>query len=211
METPDVVVVDCGSGNVASVANLCRFIGVPAITTDDPQVVSKAGVVVLPGVGAFDTVARRLREKGLVSALDDAVLERKVPFLGICVGMQILGAGSDEGVESGLNWIGGRCVRFQEGDLGDRRIPHIGWNGVKVRHPSGLIPPDMPNSRFYFVHSYHLVCSDDSVIVATTQYGIEFVSIVRHGNICGVQFHPEKSHKFGAGLLREFLKSSPAV
>lgn len=202
-----VVVVDCAMGNVGSILNMFRRIGVPAIATGDPEQLAAADKLLLPGVGAFDAGMRRLRERGLLPVLHRKVVEESVPILGICLGMQLLTEGSEEGTERGLGWIRGRAVRFRAADLrSGLKIPHMGWNTVALRRPSPLFADLDDDHGFYFVHSYHVECDEADDVLATTHHGYEFVSSVQRGNIHGTQFHPEKSHRFGLRLLKNFAE-----
>ena len=203
-----ILIIDYQVGNLGSIANIVRKIGGGApVVSADPAEIARASKLILPGVGAFDHGARRLREAGLERPLREAVLERKVPILGICLGMQLMTSGSEEGTETGLGWIGGHVVRFGSGiPHWSLRVPHMGWNTVTVRSADPLFSEMYAEPRFYFVHSYHVLCSDQRLVTATSHYGHEFVSAFRSGNIYGVQFHPEKSHKFGMRLLDNFLR-----
>jgi glutamine amidotransferase len=202
-----IVVVDYGMANVGSVINMLRKAGAPAVATADRDAIAAAGRLILPGVGAFDSAMRRLNELGLVEVLHEVAVRRQVPTLGICLGMQLMLEGSDEGQLPGLGWIRGRAQRFTAADMGeDLRVPHMGWNELSLRKPSRLFNGAEGPQRFYFVHSYRAVCDDPGDVLATTHYGCPFVSAVERGNIAGVQFHPEKSHRFGLRLLNAFAE-----
>jgi len=201
---PAVTVIDSGLGNLGSVMNMFRRIGASAVLSADPAIVSAAARLVLPGVGAFDHGVRQLRDRGLW----DVVRERAAagtPLLGVCLGMQLLSEGSEEGNEPGLGLIAGRCRRFAFPEGAPLRIPHVGWNETTTVRPNPLVANDEPPSRYYFTHSYHLVCDDEADVLATADYGYAFPAIVAHGQVFGVQFHPEKSHRFGMALLERFL------
>jgi glutamine amidotransferase len=200
-----IAVIDYGVGNLGSICNMLKKAGAKAEICASEQGVRDADKLILPGVGAFDSTVRQLRASGLLEALQDRVLGEKVPLLGICVGMQMLCEGSEEGVEPGLGWIRGRCVRFRPGDS-DLRVPHMGWNYVERAKDSPLTTGVTPEVRFYFVHSYHMACEDAGDALLTTDYGGTFTAAVQHGNLYGVQFHPEKSHHFGMDLLRRFAE-----
>ena len=202
-----LTIVDYGVGNLASIKNMFRKLGKEALISSSEQDVLQADKLILPGVGAFDTCASKLRKSGLLEALNKKVITEKTPVLGVCVGMQLLMEGSEEGVLPGLGWIGGRIVRFD----GDRipaslKIPHMGWSEVILRKPSRLFADMFDEPRFYFVHSYHprLNNQDDALVYAN--HGYEFVAGMERENIVGVQFHPEKSHKFGMRLLENFVR-----
>lgn len=202
-----IVVVDYGMANVGSVLNMLRKAGAEAIATADRDTIAAAGRMILPGVGAFDSAMRRLNELGLVDVLMEVAVRRRVPTLGICLGMQLMLDGSEEGQLPGLGWIRGRARRFTAADMGeDLRVPHMGWNELSLRKPSRLFEGAEERQRFYFVHSYRAVCEDPADVLATTRYGCEFVSAMERGNVAGVQFHPEKSHRFGLRLLKAFAE-----
>ncbi|MDB5098490.1 MAG: hisH [Cyanobacteria bacterium RYN_339] len=199
-----VAIVDYGMGNVDSVARAIERCGGDPVITHDPADFARASHIVLPGVGSFGLGMRNLRERGLDAVLREQVVDQRVPFLGICLGMQLLATRGLEGGEtSGLGWVEGEVVRLSPSDAA-LRVPHVGWN--EVRH-DGLAPfEDLPSGKdFYFVHSYHFACLHAADVAATTSYGGDVVAAVRHRNILGVQFHPEKSQKVGFQLLRNFL------
>lgn len=204
-----ITIVDGGLSNLGSVVNMLTYIGVESQVTCDPDVVRTAERLILPGVGAFDNGMASLQERGLIEPLNDAVLVRKVPVLGICLGMQLLCESSDEGQLPGLGWIRGRAMRFDLGNNPQRlRIPHMGWSAVDILRPGRLFPDPAEPNRFYFVHSYHVVCSDPADVAGTTWHGIDVTAAVEHGNIFGAQFHPEKSHRFGMRVLKTFAEIS---
>jgi len=200
-----IAIVDYGMGNIGSVYNMLKKIAQPAIITSDKEKISNASKIILPGVGAFDSGMEQLNKLGLTDLLKKKALEDKIPFLGICLGAQLMLHTSEEGKIPGLGIISGEVVKFNmEGYSSNFRIPNMGWNQVEQMKPSNLVDelPDEP--RFYFVHSYHfkLRSSEDELLVSN--YGYRFCSAFEHDNIAGVQFHPEKSHKFGMQLLRNF-------
>ncbi len=184
---------------------MLKKIGVKSQITSEIQEIKSAEKLLLPGVGAFDNGMTNLKEMGLLEVLNYKVLEEKVPILGICLGMQLMTFSSEEGVLEGLGWIKGRTIKFQFQD-NSFKVPHMGWNIVTPAKNSKLFKGmEHQENRFYFVHSYYVRVEDDSVIVSKTEYGgIEFVSSFEYGNIFGVQFHPEKSHKFGMQILKNF-------
>lgn len=198
-----IVIIDYGMGNLGSMANMLKRVGAEATISADPTVIASADRLILPGVGAFGNGMEQLTDRGLVPVLNEQVLDRRKPILGVCLGMQLFAAGSDEGGPSGLSWISGRSVRFRQDELGSLKVPHMGWNTVDPERADPLFEGLGGDARFYFVHSYHLEC-DGADRLATTAYGYRFVSAVRAGNIAGVQFHPEKSHRFGMQVLRNF-------
>ncbi len=200
-----VLIVDYGVGNLASIRNMLRKIGVEASISGDIDAVASADKLILPGVGAFDTCADKLDRSGLREVLSNRVLSDKVPILGICVGMQLLLEGSEEGELKGLGWVRGRNIRFRADRMpAGLRIPHMGWTDVHAEKPSPLLM-DIEDPRFYFVHAYHAEVEDPSDALLTAEYGYRFTAAVEHGNILGVQFHPEKSHRFGMRLLSNFV------
>jgi glutamine amidotransferase len=198
-----VVIVDYGLGNVRSIQNMLRRIEVPATISRDPSQILAAGRLILPGVGAFDTAMRLLDESGARPALEEAVRSNKTAVLGICLGMQLLGRTSEEGDRPGLGWIGADTRRLPASR--EVRVPHMGWDWVEPTRPSRLFASPEADLRFYFVHSFAVVCDDPSHVIATTRHGEEFTSAVAQENVFGVQFHPEKSHRFGMELLRNFV------
>jgi glutamine amidotransferase len=203
-----IVIVDYKTANLGSIVNMFKRIGVAARVAERPQDLDGATRIVLPGIGHFDTCARNLRGAGFASALEEPVLVRKVPLLGICVGAQLLTHGSEEGSEPGLGWIDARTVRFPRLDLEGYKVPHMGWNLATPRRPHPLFAGFDSVPRFYFVHSYCMQCAQPAASLARTTHGIEFDSAIVSGNIAGVQFHPEKSHRFGMQLLLNFASSS---
>jgi len=204
MSTEKIAIVDYGMGNLRSIANMLHHIGAPAEITGDLDAIRSAERLILPGVGSFAAGMQNIEERGLRSVLEERVLEARVPVLGICLGMQLLGKRSAEGDAEGLGWLDAESKRFNFEERPDLKIPHMGWNLVDVAKPSSLFEEGALEPRFYFVHSYHFVCADRSDVLCTTHHGHDFVSGVERDNIRGVQFHPEKSHKFGMRLLAGF-------
>ena len=201
-----IVVIDYGLGNPASARNMLRKAGVDAVVTADPTAIAGASRLVLPGVGAFDHGMQNLEDRGLIPVLNDAVLARKVPVLGICLGMQLMSRGSEEGVKPGLGWLAASTVRFDFPVGSGLRVPHMGWNTVRSRGSSFLSRSLAADDRFYFVHSYHVRCDELDDVSLVADYGGEVVAGVVRGNVAGTQFHPEKSHKFGLALLKAFAE-----
>jgi glutamine amidotransferase len=205
--TERVLIVDAGLGNVGSIANMLRKAGGEPVVSGDPAEVLRASKIILPGVGAFDNGVTRLRESGLWEPLQKKVLEEKAPVLGICLGMQLFCRRSEEGRLAGFGWIAADTVRFTtEGTAGDWRIPHMGWNELVMRRPCPLLEGYDRTPLFYFVHVYHLACDDAADVAAEARYIYPFPAVVQRGNLYATQFHPEKSHKFGLLLLRNFLE-----
>jgi glutamine amidotransferase len=189
-------------GNLGSVANMFRRIGVQTAVTSDPKQISRADKLLLPGVGAFDAAMARIRDLGLAELLDRKVSVEQVPVLGICLGMQLLTRGSEEGKLPGFGWIEGATHRFPVNQ--GVKVPHMGWNVVTPKRESALTKNLPDDSRFYFVHSYYVTAdrSEDSILQAT--HGTTFDAAIHHDNVYGAQFHPEKSHKFGMQVFRNF-------
>lgn len=202
-----ITVVDYGIGNLGAIVNMLEYLGFDAVISADPLAISKASKLILPGVGAFDRAMQNLRGLDLVAPLEDAVFGRTVPVMGVCLGMQLLGRGSQEGNgEKGLGWIEADTLRFDWAVEQGLKIPHVGWNSVSPAPDSVLFASAAPVPRFYFVHSYHMHCDDDRNVAATCTYGRDFCCAVSKDNILGVQFHPEKSHKHGMALLKNFAE-----
>lgn len=199
-----IAVPNLAIGNFASVLRMLQKVGGEAKLVTDPAALRTADKVIVAGVGAFDLGMASITEGGWLDALNEAALHRKVPVLGICLGMQLMCSGSEEGTRPGLGWIDAQVQRIGVPPGTDLKVPHMGWNSVAVRRPNPLIPAEEP-SRFYFVHSYHAVCADPSDVIATVHHGADLTAAVARGNILGVQFHPEKSHRFGMALMRAFV------
>jgi glutamine amidotransferase len=200
-----ITVVDYGLGNIGSILNMLRRIGVKAESTSEIGKIAEADKLILPGVGSFDSGVESLERMNLLTELENTVLRRRVPTLGICLGAQLLTRGSQEGKRSGLGWIQADTIRFfsQKSDI-NLPVPNMGWRNISVAKLSPLFI-DLPlNPRFYFVHSYHFVCDNPSDVICTADYGYNFTAAFSKDNIYGVQFHPEKSHKFGIKILSNF-------
>jgi len=206
VKSEGVVIVDYGMGNVGSIVNMLRKIGTDATVSPDPDVISQASKLILPGVGAFDSAMKRIREFGLRDVLDHKARVDKTPIIGLCLGMQLLTEGSDEGAEPGLGWVPGRTHKFDARAYPDIRIPHMGWNTAHRVRDDELTSDFTSDPRFYFVHSYYVKCDDPADVILTARHGVEFHAGLHHENIFGVQFHPEKSHHFGMTLLTGFLR-----
>ena len=207
-----VTIVNTGVGNVKSVANMARRVknaGEVDITiSDDPGQILSADTLILPGVGSFDAAMTRLTDKGLLAVLDEAVNQRGAPVLGLCLGMQLLAGGSDEGTKAGLGWIPGRFKKLKT-SMQLRvpiRVPHMGWNIVNETENCVLYDGMGEEVRFYFDHSYALQLEEPSYYCGKVNHGVTFAAGIRSGNIFGVQFHPEKSHRFGLTLFENFLR-----
>lgn len=201
-----IVIINYGMGNLGSIFNMFKKIGVQAIISSDISDIEKAHKLILPGVGAFDNGMTNLRNLGLIPVLAEKVRTNKTPILGVCLGMQLFTSNSEEGNLPGLGWIDAKTVRFKfDNSHANLKIPHMGWNLIKAKKESNLFSDMYKDARFYFVHSYHVLCNNEEDVLSTTIYGYEFASSVEKGNIVGVQFHPEKSHKFGIKLFKNFV------
>ena len=199
---PRIGIVDYGVGNLGSVRNMLRRVGCNAGIVDNADDLRACAKLILPGVGAFDRAMERLDASGLRGPLDAMVLERKVPVLGICLGMQLLTRGSEEGDRPGLGYIPAEARRFPR-EMG-LKVPHMGWNLVTVPNPSPLTAHFEDGTRFYFVHSYYVAADDPADSMLRCTYGVTFDAGIMHGNVFGAQFHPEKSHRFGKALFAAF-------
>jgi glutamine amidotransferase len=202
-----IVIADFGLGNISSVRNMLAKVGCNEVEISrDADRIASARKLVLPGVGAFDHGMKCLHACGGLDALRHAAVERGVPTLGICLGMQLMGKGSDEGVAPGLGWVDAHAVRFTPPTGSALKVPHMGWNTLTVKRPSQLFNDEAAKERrFYFVHSYHVRCRAEADVVATAFHGEEFTAVFAHENLYGVQFHPEKSHRFGMELMSRFV------
>jgi len=202
-----IVIVDYKAGNVKSVQNMIRKVGGDCMISGDKDEIRNAEKIVIPGVGNFGHGMKMLRASGLVEMLNWFALEAKRPVLGICLGAQILGKGSEEAEdEPGLGWIDMYCHRFPNKE--GFRVPHMAWNEIELKQDSPLFAEMSPDSRYYFVHSYFMDCSNPENVMSQTHYGIDFTSSVRKENIFGAQFHPEKSHRFGMAMMKAFVEMS---
>ena len=197
-----ISVLDYGMGNIGSILNMLKWIGVESEVCDDLPSLENVQKLVLPGVGAFDHAMSRIRELGMFDMLNQKALVEEIPILGICLGMQLMTRGSEEGEMEGFGWIPAEAQRFTESS--SLKIPHMGWNVVNSNKESELTLGVEAETRFYFVHSYAVFSDNPNTCILETSYGVDFDSAIQKGQIFGVQFHPEKSHRFGAKLFRNF-------
>lgn len=199
-----ITIIDYGMGNLGSIQNIIQKIGGSSVITSDPEKIFKADKLLLPGVGSFDQASQNLMNKSLFNVTIEKA-KSGTPLLGICLGMQLLGNNSEEGVLSGLGLIPGSVKKFVLAE--GMKIPHMGWNIVNYQDGNPLFKgfEDFEETRFYFVHSYHFLCNNEQNAIGKTTYGSEFTCAVQKNNIFGVQFHPEKSHKFGMKLLENYI------
>ena len=194
-----IAIIDYGTGNLASIKNMFSYIGITSVITNQRDVIKKASKIVLPGVGTFDRGIENLKALDLIDILEEQVVNYGKPFLGICLGMQLLGLGSEEGDKKGLGWIKMYAKKFPQGD---KKVPHMGWNTISEYSANALVTE--ANQKFYFVHSFYVETEEPEETILKTSYGVDFASGVAFKNIFGVQFHPEKSHKYGMSLLSKF-------
>jgi imidazole glycerol-phosphate synthase subunit HisH len=200
-----IAIINYGSGNIQAIANIYHKLNIPHIITNKVEELRRASKLVLPGVGAFDEVMNQLNESGLRETLDEMVLVKKVPVIGVCVGMQILANSSEEGVISGLGWIDGVVKKMSITNLRHKpHLPHMGWNVAKPSRQSPLLNDLDIEKGFYFLHSYCFQCNNPDDILMTTEYGQKVISAVNHENTYGTQFHPEKSHNNGIQIFKNF-------
>ena len=200
-----IVIVDYQMGNIHSVARKLTILGVNYEISNDPDTIRQADKLILPGVGHFGKAMQQLQESNLIEVLNDVVINQKKPILGICLGMQLMANFSEEGNVDGLGWIGGKINRFQVQDKLRYKIPHTGWNGIKICKESPMNKGLINHEEFYFVHAYYFQADKEEDILHKTTYEQEFVSAVQKNNIVGVQYHPEKSHDVGLKLIKNFI------
>lgn len=199
-----IVIIDYKTGNLGSIKNMLKKFGESSVITSDSNEIEKADKLILPGVGAFDQGMGYLRELGLIEILRKKVQMEKTPILGICLGMQLMSNSSEEGKENGLGWVDAKTIKFKFHSDVRLPIPNMGWNSIEIKKEHYLMKDIGAESRFYFVHSYHVVCNNEQDLLATSNYGITFNSAFAKDNVMGTQFHPEKSLKYGMNVLRNF-------
>ncbi len=203
-----ITIIDYGMGNLGSVKNMFKKIGENAIISSSKEEIKNASKILLPGVGAFDNAMTNLNELGLIEIIKEKVLIEKTPIMGICLGMQLLTKGSEEGKLEGFGFVDAYAKKFDFSSLDETLpVPHMGWNKVYLQKESKLLQEGkVRENRFYFVHSFAVNCKNREDVLTTTHYGYEFVSSFEKDNIIGCQFHPEKSHKFGMKLFENFVE-----
>lgn len=200
-----ITIVDYGMGNLTSIKNMIKKIGGKAEISSDPKMIAAATALILPGVGHFGKAMEEINSRDLLKVLNEKVVEQKTPVLGICLGMQLLLEHSEEGDSKGLGWIKGEVKKFNF-DSSVLKIPHMGWTQVECIKNDKLFNNFYNDVRFYFVHSYYVECENKADVAGVSEYGVRFDSALTHDNIYGVQFHPEKSHKYGMQLLKNYLE-----
>ncbi|WP_395051199.1 imidazole glycerol phosphate synthase subunit HisH [Flavobacterium sp.] len=202
-----ITIIDYGVGNISAFQNVYKRLDIPTKIAKSVEDLHEAEKLILPGVGAFDYAMAQLNDSGMRERLDELVLIQKVPVIGICVGMQMMGHQSDEGHLEGLKWLDATIRKFDESTIHQRtKLPHMGWNDVYPKNNHPLFEGLEQDALFYFLHSYYFECHNKEDILAQSEYGLLFTSATHHENIFGIQFHPEKSHQYGEQLLHNFAK-----
>jgi len=199
-------IINYGLGNLTSIQNMCKRLGIDAIITSDHEELRKADRLILPGVGHFKKGMDNLKTSGLQDLLNELVLKERKPILGICLGAQLMTMHSEEGDVDGLQWVNANTVRFKSEKLNGLKVPHMGWSDITLQDKNPLWEGLPPEPRFYHVHTYHFAFIGNSEVSATANYGYDFTCAFHQGNIYGTQFHPEKSHKFGMKVLENFAR-----
>ena len=202
-----IIIIDYGMGNLRSIQYKLEKEGFNTKVSSSIADLELADKFILPGVGAFASGMRNLRDMGILPILQYKVVEKKTPILGICLGMQLLSKWSEEGNVKGLGWIDAQTKKFSFGADTNLRVPHVGWNTLNIKKDSLLLDGVVENQRFYFTHSFYVSCAHSADVVATTDYGVQLASVFQRDNIFGTQFHPEKSHRRGIGLILNFIRS----
>jgi imidazole glycerol-phosphate synthase subunit HisH len=204
--TERIIILDYGMGNLFSVKKKFNRLGIAAEISALPEDILSAERLVIPGVGHFRKAIENLKQRKLWDPLNEVALVKRIPVLGICLGMQLMARHSEEGDAAGLGWIDAEVIRFRITDKLKHKVPHMGWNSIRMNKPSALFEGVREDAEFYFVHSYHMQCYNDAEVLAYSNYEYDFVSSVEKDNIIGMQFHPEKSHDEGEKLLFNFAK-----
>lgn len=200
-----ITLINYGSGNIHAIANIYKRLNIEYTITHDPSVLRNAEKLILPGVGDFDETMMLLGNLGIKDVLDELVMAKKVPILGVCVGMQILGESSEEGNAAGFGWVKGKVKKIDASILKSKpHLPHMGWNTITPQYNTPIFDNVELDNGFYFLHSFYFDCENQADILATTNYGLEFASAINHENVYGFQFHPEKSHQNGVELFKNF-------
>ncbi|SRR5579883_326057 len=200
-----ITIIDYGMGNLNSISNMLARLNIPSIITDQPDLICKATKLILPGIGAFDTAVKNIKERNLWDNIHSAVIDKKIPILGICLGMQLMTKSSEEGKQLGFGWINSDTKKISQNK--QYKVPHIGWNTVKPLKHQNFFVNYHDEIKFYFVHSYYVDCYQPEDIMAVTHYDKPFTSAFQKNNIIGVQFHPEKSHAYGMAFLKNFYEN----
>ncbi len=197
-------IIDYGVGNIKAFANIYKNLNIPFKIVKDISEFENITKLILPGVGSFDHAMISLQNSGMKEKLDELVLEKKIPVIGICVGMQMLAKSSEEGTLNGLGWIDGIVKKFDKSKIKNAPLPHMGWNNLKIEKKNKIFDNLEENPRYYFLHSYYFECENKEDVIATATYGEKFDCMINHKNIYGIQCHPEKSHHNGMQLLKNF-------
>lgn len=204
----NIVVIDYGMGNLGSIANMLKYLGASAVISSDKSVIEQADKLILPGVGHFDRAMQNIHQLEFFDLIQFKAMDQKTPIMGICLGMQLMCNSSEEGVDKGLGLVDADVKKFNFDKAQNLKVPHMGWNKVELAKPDSLITNGLTDeARFYFVHSYYVTCNNESDVLTKSWYGHSFVSSFEKNNIVGVQFHPEKSHKYGITLFRNFIEN----
>jgi glutamine amidotransferase len=206
-----LIIIDYGMGNLGSLTNMLKKIRISAKITSSIDDIHHADKLILPGVGSFNHGIQKLQELQLINILNKKVIEDCTPILGICLGMQLFTKASEEGTLPGLGWLNAYTIKFKFEDSSILKIPHMGWDNLTIIKSHPLYHNIESDSMFYFTHSYHVVCHDEQDILSISKYGYNFVSSISRDNIVGVQFHPEKSHKYGMKILENFVNSNTTI
>jgi len=199
-----IAIIDYGVGNIKAFANIYHNLQIPFRIVKNSNDFENISKIILPGVGSFDHAMQNLENSGMKEILNDLVLNKEIPVLGICVGMQMLAKSSEEGILPGLGWIDGVVKKFDNKKLNNMPLPHMGWNNINIIKKNSIFNDIDEEPMFYFLHSFYFECNDKSNIIATTSYGEKFASIINYKNIYGIQCHPEKSHHNGITILKNF-------